>query len=96
MKNSLKPLVAVAAAGAIILGGAGTAAAVTENVGGGTWTHYVADKNVSNYYHQNVKHSATAVNNVGSSTSGQVAKGVWANSWVYASAWGNKAYWNTY
>jgi lactococcin 972 family bacteriocin len=98
MKKSFKPLLAVAAAGAIALGGAGTASAVTEYVGGGTWDHYITfNTNTSNYYHGNLTHSSTARNGVGGSvTSGRIAKGKWAYATVQASLSGNTAYWNTY
>lgn len=69
---------------------------VVEYVGGGTWDHWIGTKtNYTSYNHGGKTHSTTAQSNVTSVSSGWVSSGRAATVSINASAWGNKAFWNT-
>lgn len=86
-------VVAGAVAVGLVVGGAAPAHAVTQNVGGGTWSYGVtATTNYSNYYHGSYYHRSTAYNSSGTQRAYGEA-GYWSRAGVKATLSGNQAAW---
>lgn len=97
MKKTGKVLATVATVFALTLGGAITASASTEYVGGGTF-QYDADASLNwcNYYHPSKKHRCTVQNKYGSLRSPDRAGNQWAYQSQPVARTGNQVFWFVY
>lgn len=96
-KNTRRVGLSAALAAVLVLGGALTASAGTEYVGGGTF-HYNADATLNwcNYHHPSKKHRCTVENKFGSLRSPDTAGGLWAYQSQPVAKVGNKVWWHVY
>jgi lactococcin 972 family bacteriocin len=92
MPRRLTRLAIVPVAAALVLGAAGTATAVTEKVGGGTWYHGITITNVYSTYDNDIRtHRASVTTSAQYIDSGWKQAGIRAKASAQASLTGNKA-----
>lgn len=96
-RTTKRAALGAALAAVLVMGGALTASAGTEFVGGGTF-HYNADATLNwcNYHHPSKKHRCTVENRFGSVRSPDAAAGLWAYQSQPVARTGNKVWWHVY